>query len=166
MTGTSPLSFIVMGPAGSGKTTVGQVLARLTGLQFLDADDFHDPSAIAKMSRGTPLTEEDRAPWLARLALELDTTARGLVLGCSALRANYRQTLGTDRPGRRLVYLHVPEQELVRRLQERTGHFAGSGLLASQLALLEIPSEEETYDGTATPEEIAWEVLRRGRIYP
>lgn len=165
MTCSAPV-FIVMGPSGCGKTTVGRTLASLCHLPFLEGDDFHSPEAIAKMTRGVPLTDEDRAPWLVRLARELDAADQGVVLSCSALRAGYRSLLGTERASRHLVYLAVPEAELARRLRARTGHFAGEALLASQLATLEPPSSQEIYDGTRTPTEIACAALRRAGLYP
>lgn len=154
--------IIVMGPAGCGKTTLGKLLATRCALPFLDADNFHTDSAIHKMSQGVGLTDEDRAPWLTRIAAELDEHAQGgAVLGCSALKAHYRHVLGVGRPGRYLVYLAVPATELARRLRTRPGHFADERLLQSQLESLETPSEAESFDGTLLPDALVNDVLKR-----
>lgn len=151
-----------MGPSGCGKSTLGRELARLAGVPFVDADDFHTEAAVAKMARGEGLDDEDRAPWLARLAHRLDQAeSSGLVLACSALKERYRRALGLEHPRRFLVYLRVPTEELARRLEVRTGHYAGPSLLASQLRALEAPLPSETFDGTGSPSAIAASVLSR-----
>jgi gluconokinase len=143
------LVVIVMGPAGAGKTTVGTALAAALGCPFHDADDFHGEGARARMRAGVPLTEADRAPWLARLArLVARTLADGgsAVLACSALRRAYRAALlaDTDRPERvRVVFLDAPRDALARRLEARAGHFFPPALLDSQLAALEPPGADE-----------------------
>lgn len=143
---------IVMGPAGSGKSTVGRALARSLGAQFLDADDFHHPLAKAKMAAGEALTDHDREPWLARLAEVLLPALRGekerVVLACSALKDQYRESLGASHEAARLVFLSVQKAELLRRLSLRSGHFAGPDLLASQLETLEVPEQGLHLDGT------------------
>lgn len=143
---------LVMGPAGSGKTTVGRALARATRARFLDADDFHLPEAKAKMAAGEPLTDADRQPWLETLACELASALDGkgdrIVLACSALKERYRATLGVDNRRGRLIFLSVPQTELRRRLASRAGHFAGPNLLASQLEALEVPELGLHLDGT------------------
>jgi gluconokinase len=144
--------LIVMGPSGSGKSTLGRALARALGARFLDADDSHTAEAKAKMSRGEPLTDADREPWLKNLAAAIQPSLAGTdksaVLACSALRERYRQVLNTDNAAVRLVYLSVPRAELARRLEMRTGHFAGPNLLESQLATLEVPDQGLHLDGT------------------
>jgi gluconokinase len=143
---------IVMGPAGSGKTTVGKALGRALKARFLDADDAHLPEAREKMARGEALTDEDREPWLQSLRLSLTPSINGTearaVLACSALKRQYREILGVDGRAIRLVYLSVPRAELARRLALRSGHFAGPNLLSSQLETLEVPEQGLHLDGT------------------
>lgn len=148
-----------MGPSGSGKTTLGERLARALGRPFVDADDHHSPSNIAKMRAGTSLTDEDRRPWLEELR-EILFREPSTVLACSALKRSYRTLLRPDGIDVVFLLLDVPEAELARRLKERRGHYAGPSLLASQLAALEPPSLElRSYvvDGSG-PEEV---VLQR-----
>lgn len=154
---------ILMGVAGSGKTTIGSALAAATGWVFLDADDFHTAAAVAKMRDGVPLADADRATWLAslhdRIALALDRRQHA-VLACSALKSRYRQTLRGSLRGVRFAYLRADAQTLARRLADRTGHFAGPSLLASQLADLEEPTDELTIDATMPPQQIV-DAIRR-----
>lgn len=155
-----PRVVIVMGVAGSGKTTVGEVLAARNGGEFHDADDFHPAENVAKMAAGTPLNDADRAPWLTRLWREVvDATPRGkfCVLACSALKRAYREKLGlgvTDDVV--LVYLKGDAATLEERIAARSGHFMKAGMLESQLATLEAPAAEEgvTVDITGTVDEI------------
>jgi len=165
-----PPVVVVMGPAGSGKTTVGRALAARLRVPFEDADAFHAASAVERMRRGLPLSDEDRTPWLSALAQRLSSAEEerpGLVLACSALKAKYRVQLEVGEPfRRRLAYLAVPEQVLRARLFERAGHFAGPALLDSQLAVLEVPASAETYDGTSAPEALVSEMLRRMNLCP
>lgn len=131
-----------MGVAGSGKTTVGRRLAEVLGWRFVDADDVHPAANVAKMARGEPLTDRDREPWLARLrdvVAEAREHAEPLVLACSALKARHRRRLGLP-PGQSfLVYLRGSPELVAERLRRRSGHFAGSELLASQFEALEEP---------------------------
>ena len=135
------VSVVIMGVSGSGKTTLGRALASARGVPFLDADDFHSALHIEKMRRGEPLSDEDREPWLQTLHALLRDNSKGIVLACSALRDRYRATLGIDGQQVRLVYLTAPAEELAVRLANRPGHFAGPGLLESQLKTLEEPRE-------------------------
>ena len=149
---------ILIGAAGAGKTTVGKALAAATAWRFVDGDDYHAQDAIAKMRAGTPLTDEDRAPWLVSLHREIAATLdrrEHLVVACSALRDRYRRTLQGSLRRVRFVYLAADEAVLRQRLAERPGHFAGPALLASQLATLEAPADALTIDATRPPEEIA-----------
>ena len=143
--------IVVMGVAGSGKSTVGAALAAAVGWPFVDADDHHAAASIAKMARGEPLDDGDRWPWLDRLRAIIDgALARedGLVLACSALKASYRARLtGGDAGGRvRFVYLAGTPELLRARLAQRPGHFMKPGMLDSQLATLEVPSDAVTVD--------------------
>jgi gluconokinase len=134
------MRLILMGVAGSGKTTLGQDLARRTGWPFLDGDDFHTPQARAKMAAGLGLSEEDRQPWLGRLRAELLARPR-VILACSSLRRSYRDLLRV--PDTRFVFLDVPPRLLLARLQQRDGHYAHADLLPSQLQTLEPPDRDE-----------------------
>jgi gluconokinase len=142
---------VVMGVAGSGKTTVGAALAAAVGWRFVDADDHHAPDSVAKMARGEPLNDSDRWPWLDRLRAIIDEALAangGLVLACSALKASYRARLaGGDTSGRvRFVYLAGTPELFRTRLATRAGHFMKSGLLDSQLSTLEVPNDAVTVD--------------------
>jgi gluconokinase len=148
----------VIGAAGAGKTTAGQAVARQVGWPFIEGDDYHSPSAIAKMRGGTPLNDSDRAPWLASLhAVAASTIDRHehAVIACSALKQRYRELLRGTLRGIRFVYLRANEQTLRRRLEQRSDHFAGPALLAGQLADLEEPADAVTIDATKPVEEIA-----------
>jgi gluconokinase len=137
---------VVMGVTGSGKTIVGEALAARLGCRFADGDGFHSSAAVAKMHAGHPLTDEDRAPWLARIVAWMDETdaAGGCgVVACSALRRSYRDTLRMSRAPLRFVYLEVDRGELLARMTHRTGHFMPPSLLDSQLATLEPPTADE-----------------------
>ncbi len=138
---------IVMGVAGSGKSTVGAALADALGWRFVDADTFHPPANVAKMSAGLPLDDADREPWLIALRDYLAASLHegvSVVLACSALKARYRATLAKDRRDVQIVYLHAPTDVLASRLENRPGHFMKTSMLASQLATLETPSPEES----------------------
>jgi len=141
-----PDVVVIMGVAGSGKTAVGRLLAEQLGCEFVDADTFHSPENVALMSKGIPLDDEKRGPWLDRLAGLIDAAladGRGIVLACSALKQRYRSHLGIGRPQVRLVHLDGPEELLRERIEQRTGHFMPASQLASQCALLERPTVEE-----------------------
>lgn len=139
-----------MGVSGSGKSTLAQAIASQLRVRYLDADDFHPESNVAKMRAGEPLTDADRAGWLATLhGLLRDAEGAGegggLVLACSALRRSYRDQLRGQQPvlPLRLVLLHGPREVLEQRLRSRPGHFMPASLLDSQLATLEVPGSEE-----------------------
>jgi gluconokinase len=139
---------LVMGVAGSGKSTVGHALADALGWRFDDADAFHPPANVAKMAAGTPLDDTDRAPWLDALRGHLAARlheGESLVLACSALKASYRRHLGAG-PGTpvSIVYLHANPGLLAARLAGRSAHFMKDTMLASQLATLEPPTPAES----------------------
>ncbi|WP_027283524.1 gluconokinase [Rubritepida flocculans] len=135
--------LLLMGVSGSGKSTLGPMLARALSLPFADADDFHPPANIAKMRAGTPLTDEDRWPWLASLGAWLAAQPAGGVVACSALRRAYRDRLREAVPGLRLLFLHGDPALIAARQSARPGHFMPPGLMASQFATLEPPAPEE-----------------------
>lgn len=143
----SPVAVVVMGVSGSGKSTVGAALAERLGLSFRDADEFHPAANVAKMSAGTPLTDDDRWPWLDAIGAALADAGRGgkgIVVGCSALKRVYRDRLraAAHRP---LVFVHLSGSPatLEERMQARKGHFMPASLLQSQLATLEPPTPDE-----------------------
>ncbi len=139
--------YLIMGVSGCGKTSVGQALASALHCPFFDADDFHPAANRDKMSRGIPLTEEDRAPWLQAIAEKLiDQKDQPFVLACSALRESYRQLLRTACPALRIIHLHGTRELLLDRLQQRENHFMPASLLDSQLATLETPVDALTID--------------------
>jgi gluconokinase len=145
-TDQSPCALIVMGVSGSGKTTIGETLARRLGWPYEDADTFHPASNVAKMSAGHPLTDEDRWPWLKAIAAEIDracSAGEHIVIGCSALKRAYRDVLMHGRTDIRLVYLDGTRTLVADRLSLRKGHFMPPGLLASQFATLEPPTPDE-----------------------
>jgi gluconokinase len=148
--------LLVMGVTGSGKTTVGKLLAQRLGWLFLDADDFHPAENIAKMKQGVPLTDEDREPWLAAIHAELlKCAAKNLdaVLACSALKQSYRDRLAAG-VELRICYLKGTYREIAERLRRRTGHFAGEAILAGQFADLEEPGDALVLRVRETAEEI------------
>lgn len=160
---------VVMGVAGSGKTTIARALARREGWRLVEGDDFHPPANVAKMASGTPLTDEDRWPWLRAIADEIDAIrVRGAsaVVTCSALRRAYRDILVGGQPGVVLVYLQGPKELISRRLAARKGHFMPPALLDSQFATLEEPGADErpiVISVASPPDEVAAEVSRQLR---
>lgn len=155
-----------MGPAGSGKTTIGKLLASQLSWDFADGDDFHSPANIQKMSRGIALTNEDRAPWLQSIhdaMVQWQTQRQNVVLACSALKRNYRELLGIN-SNVKLVYLKGTYELLLERLHSRKGHYANERLLASQLADLEEPTDAVTIDAAKPPEEIVAEIRKHLRM--
>jgi gluconokinase len=137
--------LVLMGVSGSGKTTVGQLLAAELGWPFYEGDEFHPPANIAKMSQGIPLNDDDRTPWLARLGEMMDkliADGRSTIFTCSALKKEYRDTLRQGRPAVRLVYLKGSYDMIHERLAERSGHYMPASLLASQFQALEEPAGE------------------------
>ena len=156
---------IVAGVSGSGKTTVGALLAGRLGWRFADADDFHPAAHVAKMAAGVPLTDEDRWPWLRTIAAWMDERIAGndpAVITCSALKRSYRDLLLDGRPQARMVFLAPDRGELTRRLAARHGHFFPGQLLGSQFADLEPPQPEErvlTVVPAADPETTAASII-------
>jgi beta-N-acetylhexosaminidase len=136
--GATKHRIIVMGVSGCGKTTIGDLVARELGVPFLDGDSLHPVENVAKMAAGTPLTDEDRWPWLATVGAELATAGNGgLVLACSALRRSYRDAIRDQAPDTVFLHLHGSKEVLKARTEGRSGHFMPPALLESQLATLE-----------------------------
>ncbi|MDQ0820797.1 carbohydrate kinase (thermoresistant glucokinase family) [Arthrobacter sp. V4I6] len=145
---------IVMGVSGCGKTTIGDLVARELGVRFLDGDSLHPVENVAKMAAGTPLTDEDRWPWLATVGSELAAAGSdGLVLACSALRRSYRDAIRAQAPDTVFLHLHGSKEVLGSRLEGRSGHFMPAALLESQLATLELlgPGEAGVVADIASP---------------
>jgi carbohydrate kinase (thermoresistant glucokinase family) len=142
----TPTVLVLMGVSGSGKTTLGIELAHRLGWTFKEGDELHPAANLAKMRRGEPLTDADRAPWLAAVAAWIDAWIRdgaSGVITCSALRRDYRLYLVKGRPGVAFVFLHGAESLLAERMATRQGHFMPPTMLASQLITLEPPAADE-----------------------
>jgi gluconokinase len=136
------MSYVVMGVSGCGKTSIGQGVADALRMDFVEGDALHPPANIEKMSRGIPLTDEDRFPWLDRIGRAIGE-GRGVVVSCSALKQIYRDRLRGFAAGQLIfVYLKGTEDLLLQRLTARKGHFMPASLLQSQLAALEDPMGE------------------------
>jgi gluconokinase len=149
-----PIVILLMGVAGSGKTTIGTLLARTLGWQFIDADVFHSAANIAKMRQGIPLTDADRQPWLTGLkqaiaqSLQAETPT---VLACSALKQEYRDFLTQRSPQVQIVYLKGSADLLKQRLTQRQDHYMKPEMLQSQLETLEVPDSVLQIEITQTP---------------
>lgn len=154
---------IVMGTTGSGKTTIGTLLAKRLGWEFVDADDFHPQANVEKMKHGIPLTDADRDPWLKALRdkiFEWRDEKRQVVLACSALKQSYRDELRASSEVR-FVYLKGGYELFSQRVLARKGHFAKQDLLTSQFATLEEPTDAIIVDAALPPEQIVSEVRKQ-----
>jgi gluconokinase len=156
--------ILLMGVSGSGKTTVGQLLAAQLEWEFADADDYHSVGNIEKMRNGVALTDVERAPWLEALRGLMTgwlAKKKSGVLACSALKRTYRDSLRFSSEVQ-IVYLQGKPQLFDQRLRERVGHFMKQAMLKSQLATLEEPGEEEALvvNAAQSPEAIADEIRR------
>lgn len=143
---SKPAVIVVMGVASSGKTSLGERLAERLGWPFRDADSFHPSENVAKMSRGEPLDDEDRKPWLAAIAAWIDqlrAAGRNGVVTCSALKKRYRDVIVGQRPDVALVYLEGSRELIGARMAQRRHHFMPPALLDSQFAALEEPDQDE-----------------------
>jgi gluconokinase len=139
-----PNGFLIMGVSGSGKTTVGKALAQNLGWAFFDADDFHPPENITKMINGLPLSDSDRAPWLASLHHLLASTIESNhhpILACSALKEKYRAQLLNDVEDVEIIYLKGNYDLIWSRMAAREGHYMRPEMLRSQFAALEEPED-------------------------
>lgn len=137
--------IVLMGVAGCGKSSVGAALATRLGAAYLDGDDLHSPESIAKMSRGEPLTDGDRWPWLALIGRKIASPDGVLIIGCSALKRRYRDRIRDEtKETVTFVYLSGTKELIVSRMSARSGHFMPAYLIDSQFAALEPPSGEES----------------------
>jgi len=149
--------ILLMGVSGSGKTTVGEKLAAVLGWSFCDGDNLHPPANVDKMSAGIPLTDADRAPWLAAIRTRIDgSLARGenLIVACSALREKYRHLLISDPARVKLVFLWGDFDLIDRRMKRRHGHFMKENMLKSQFETLEPPCDALKINVAHTPDEV------------
>ncbi len=141
-----PQAIVVMGVSGCGKSSIGEGLAAHFGLPFMEGDRLHPPANVEKMSLGTPLTDDDRWPWLERIGAEIKTRlaeGSGIIVSCSSLKKSYRDLLRRGAGGKlTFIYLHGSPELLAERMLARKGHFMPASLLESQLQTLENPTGE------------------------
>jgi gluconokinase len=163
---------VVMGVSGSGKTTVGEGIARAMAWDYAEGDDFHSEANVAKMASGTPLTDDDRWPWLRSIGEwlgEHEADGRSAVVTCSALRRAYRDLLRDGRPDVRFCHVQADADLIKDRLQHRAGHYMPPSLLPSQLATLEPLQDEElgvVVSAACPPEEIVERALHALGLQP
>lgn len=142
----TPLALIVMGVSGSGKTSIGEGIAAYLNVHFIEGDALHPAANVEKMSKGIPLTDEDRWPWLEKIGGEIAASlarGEGIAVSCSALKRVYRERLRAAAGGHLyFIYLDGSKELLTKRMGERKGHFMPASLLESQLQILEIPTGE------------------------
>jgi gluconokinase len=160
---------VVAGVAGSGKSTIGEQLASRLGWTFADGDSFHPTANVAKMRAGIPLTDADRAPWLAAMTAWMDdiiASGQSAVLACSALKRSYREQLLSGRDQAVMVFLEVSREQDMARVSHRKGHFFAEPLVASQYEALELPdpAEARVYlvaTADQPPAQLAGEIIAR-----
>ena len=160
----SPRIILIMGVTGAGKTTIGRLLSTELGWPCFDADDFHSSASRDKMSRGLPLDDTDRAPWLAALRERIDgclAAGRSAVFICSALREKYRQTLMGGARTVSLVHLAGDLATIQARVNQREDHYMKAGMVQSQFDALEAPADALTLDIRQPPEALVTEIRRR-----
>lgn len=140
----APRRIVIMGVAGCGKSTIGAALGVRIGAPYRDGDDLHPPENIEKMSRGEPLTDDDRWPWLEAVGRVLATAEGDMIIGCSALKRAYRDLIRREAGGPVLfVHLSGSRELIASRMASRSGHFMPTALLDSQFAALEPPADDE-----------------------
>ena len=161
MASAAPI-LVLMGVSGSGKTTIGELLSKKTKWTFYEGDDFHPEKNVTKMKSGTPLTDEDRVPWLLAIReiiekhLENNTSA---IIACSALKASYREVLQRDDKRIHFVFLNGKKALIQSRLDKRKDHYMPADLLQSQFETLEDPDNALVVDIQLAPEEIVSQIL-------
>ncbi|MDM0027154.1 gluconokinase [Variovorax saccharolyticus] len=159
---TTMVWMVVMGVSGCGKSSLGAALAQACALPLIEGDDFHPAENVSKMRAGIPLTDADRADWLATLGRELAARPQGAVLTCSALKRDYRERLRSAVPGLRFVFMELTREESERRVASRAGaHMFPASLVANQFATLESPVGEAgvlAVDATAPMAELVAQV--------
>ena len=154
----TPKIIVMMGVSGCGKTTVGQLVAKELGWEFIEGDEYHSPENIAKMSSGQPLNDEDRFDWMNALNAKISdllSACESGVLACSALKEKHRKHLARNWE-EQVLFIHIQGtfDEIHQRMEARQGHYMKSGMLKSQFEALEPPDNVPVYDSTLTPEEI------------
>lgn len=154
-----------MGVSGTGKSTVGKLLAEKLSLPYYDADDFHPPSNVEKMSSGQPLNDVDRKPWLHTLAKHIHdwNSKRGAVLACSALKQSYRDLLTSKSPDVQFIFLKGSKGTILQRMKIRSNHYMPPELLDSQFEALEEPAEAIDISIDQPPKEIINQILKSMR---
>ncbi|WP_347813415.1 gluconokinase, GntK/IdnK-type, partial [Actinomadura sp. KC216] len=167
-----PTVIVIAGVSGSGKTTIGRLLAERLGWDYADADSFHTEANIEKMRSGHPLTDGDRLPWLRAIAAWVDdhlAAGRPGVVSCSALKRRYREIVAGGRPGVRVAMLDGDRDLIAARIGGREAHFFSADLLDTQFADLELPAPDEgvlTVPITGSPEETVTRLLRAFDLSP
>ena len=169
---SSPVVLVIMGVSGSGKSTIAALLAERLGWTFEEGDSLHPTANVEKMAAGIPLTDEDRWPWLAKVADwidgRLDTGENGIIT-CSALKRSYRNVVNRRGSGVEFVYLAVSRVELEKRVEHRPGHFMPASLLDSQLDTLEPPALSEPaieVDASTDPQLVVDRIMRQLGLKP
>lgn len=160
-----PIRWVVMGVSGCGKSTVGQALASALAVPFVEGDQFHSASNVAKMSEGIALTDEDRSDWLHTLQRQIraaQTEGAGMVLSCSALKRRYRNLLREADPALRFAHLNGPREVIAERMHARVNHYMPLSLLDSQMSVLEPLQDDEagiTLDIGTAPDQLVARIL-------
>lgn len=159
--------IVLMGVAGTGKTTIGKLLAADLNWQFFDGDDLHSPESLDKMNHGIALTDTDRKPWLDRLQKQISKANRqgdNAIIACSALKKSYRDHLQKDHNGVIFIHLRGDFSLIQKRLEQRPGHFFKADLLPGQFAELEEPADALTINVSSAPQAIIQFIKSRLRI--
>ncbi len=158
-----------MGVAGSGKTTIGRLVAHNLACPYFEADDFHSPENKAKMGQGIPLNDRDREPWLAAIRAKIDecrAAGQSAVFTCSALKESYRIKLGIGSSNTILIHLTGDKATLLSRLNSRQGHYMKPEMVHNQVDTLELPASALTFDITRTPNEITASIIEQVKRLP
>ncbi|MFN2601411.1 MAG: gluconokinase [Gemmatimonadaceae bacterium] len=162
--------YVVMGITGCGKSTVGEMLARKLGVDFIEGDDYHSRENVARMASGIPLTDDDRSDWLCALANRIRVAkdaGAGVVLACSALRRSYRDVLRSAAPHVQFIFLKGSRSLIAKRIATRQDHFMPPSLIESQLTTLEEPTPDERawlYEIEWPAEDIVVDIVARASV--